>query len=393
MTCSMPGLHADLRDLMQKHFAPDDGKAAEVAADVWAVLERRCESGTTTAGGGAGADERSTTGGEGEHDRVNDGESSWEPGEHPLNPRADDDEEIRVMWVDEVYRSPRLLDSRDTMARACCGKRAAKLAFVAFKHFPMVLSGVWAVGTLLGLLAFMGVLPTTWCYCAALTLPLVFLNYASMQRQLFRKLMTMSFETVFLSTLLLLWGGAMLDVVLLDAARLFCLFAFVANFAQVLLTDAMFRAGRNFHVVMVVCQCAAVLILVTIAVTSQLGIMPNIRNRKIPLSLGSIEVEVNVLFFANSRAFTLILFMCKNIVNLVCRPHAFIVIRALVESKKLKKKNLRQTFSRRQSVRLLEEFESGSFARSSKAIVKRALRVVAQKARKSTRKVLPKSRS
>ena len=60
MTCSMPELHADLCDLIQKHFAPDDDKASTVSADVRAVLKRRCGLTADGAGENKEASKKST---------------------------------------------------------------------------------------------------------------------------------------------------------------------------------------------------------------------------------------------------------------------------------------------------------------------------------------------
>ncbi len=182
--------------------------------------------------------------------------------------------------------------------------------------------------------------------------------------------------------------AAMLDALNLHPSLSFLICIFACNVGFCILSDATFPGGGKFRSYSLAFGMAiAVLGLGIFIVCSQLSRIPEMRNRKLPISFGGIDVELNVLFFANSRAFTMMLFLAKNIANLLCRPGALVIIRSSVEVEKQKKETIRKKLAgRRQSVAHLDKFESDQ----TDSILKKSSTML-KMARKSVRKVVPQN--
>ena len=269
---------------------------------------------------------------------------------------ADHDVAVRVIRVEPQYRDPLKVDSRDTIAKACCGRKFANVVFRISKRGSLPLMASWMVAILVGFAGLAGFGPAELALAWPLVaIPVHFINFCLMSRVLVWKLLG-EWETVFLAFLSLSYVIVMCDVVRADPARVAGVGSFFFVLLDLCFTDARLPRETNKAMGFFYGMCA-VLSLVGIT-TSQLGFTPDLQPRKIKVSLGGIDVEMDTLLFANYRLLTVCLFLIKNS-YLKCRhPEAFVVIKARIQSIRTTARTLLQEQPRKQRLSQLPDFGS-----------------------------------
>ena len=254
---------------------------------------------------------------------------SQDPSENGTR-RDEDDFDFRVIRVAEEYREPLKLDSRDTVARACCGERFANKVFATAKKLRIVNLILWVTGVLISTLGICGALPYHFSLAMLATIPAQTFVYLLMSRPLLWRLLG-EWETWYLSFLGTTSAIALMDVFQWDTTAALYFTAFMYNNGVLFLNDAQLpaKAGRA---VILVGYSSALVAYCAFIIVSQLGIMPNTKPRQIRVSVGSLDVKLDTLLFANMRLVTMSFFFVKNIYLKLRHPDAFAVIKARIST-------------------------------------------------------------
>ena len=283
------------------------------------------------------------------------------------------EQRFRIIRVEDEFFTPKKLDQRDTLCRACCGRQASNLAFrvVSKAIMTFFMTTCFASGCLLGILGIIGAIPTGWSLGVILTVPGQLCNFGLMSRPLVIKLFG-EFETWYLLFLNVVFLLCLCDIVKVDPPRVFAAAMILWNNTCIILGDAQFMSSKA-RIVHVIGYTVGFLSYLALFLAFQLGAASDVQARKVSISPAGIDITLDVLLFANNRLLTICLFYVKNIFLRLRHGDAYVVLRARLESGKTTQSDLQQKFDRTRRASTLEQF-SGNEASLVSAAIRRASR-------------------
>ena len=252
-------------------------------------------------------------------------------------PDEDDEEkdpiEVRVIRVEPGYRAPQKVDSRDSLAKACCGQRMSDKIYSVAKKSTWLMHGFFFAGMAAGSLGLIGVIPTVYSLLVVMTLPLVISTYLLMSRVLVKKLMS-EWETMYMLLQEMAFVIAMIDAFRSDPSRVLYMLLYAATLTVVVFNDAKHPgSSRRQQRLEVLFYAMGLLCNIALIAATQLGFVKDIQSRKFTVNIGGTHpVEMDTLLFANYRLLEISFFFAKNAFLKLRYPDAFTVIKARVSS-------------------------------------------------------------
>ena len=193
----------------------------------------------------------------------------------------------------------------------------------------------------------------------AATLPAVIQSFLLMSRVLVQRLLW-AFETWYMILLTLA-----ITLVYVDATSAAGVHGYGAifsviislNFGVMIFNDAHIP-GRNASRDTSLLYIFGAMMIMAVVACTQVGLVPNIQSRKVDASIGSINIKMDLVLFANFRLITMCLFFLKNAFLHIRHPEAFSVITARVLSTKTTAERLHAQKERKQRKSQLEKFKT-----------------------------------
>jgi hypothetical protein len=244
-------------------------------------------------------------------------------------------QDIRILTVDEQYHNPKLMDARTTMATKLGGEHVGSLVFRITKKTGACSTLMHAASSIIGLLCYLGILPSEigWLAFAGLTSPI---NFWALTNPYILKKLLFNFDVWYISIQASLALVGLLDISMYDGrvavVILWWLYIITATFG-----DASHVSAYTFNAISLAIGIVGTAIFIP---CMYFGVFPNLRSRDISIGLTTSNddesrTSINTMFFTVDRMTTVVLFLSKNLWNTVRHPNCYLNIKARIKCKKV----------------------------------------------------------
>jgi hypothetical protein len=242
--------------------------------------------------------------------------------------------ERRILYVEEQYRNPKLINCRRTMATKVGGKYAGSIAFLIIKKTVLWSTSLFFLSCVVGLLCYFGILPSKmgWLVFAGILPTINFWTLSS--PHVLQKLLS-NFDIWYMAIQATLAAAGMMDASLYDG-RVGLVLVWWFCVIGTTFVDAAHVSTHRYNVVNMAIGLLGTALFVP---CTFFGVFPNLRSRDISIGLSNNSdesgISIDTIFFTVDRLTTVLLFLSKNVWLRLRYPNCYLNLKARIKCEKV----------------------------------------------------------